>query len=184
MQQAYLLLHPRERSRIQIQRIPILPDSPLLRQASPRCHPSTRQSFHLSASLENSALRQASNFFFFLAAMRFPESEDAIRFFADEELAETVKDDLATILSSPFCSCTLFAIFLGATCQAGILSAANRAGMADVEQMKKIVPFVTCEITCGQNVCELVLGINVPNLNLGVQINSVKQPTQSNPVGS
>ena len=32
-------LHPRERSRIQI----IIPDSPLLRQVSPRCHPSTRQ---------------------------------------------------------------------------------------------------------------------------------------------
>ena len=31
--------------------------------------------------------------------------------------------------------------------QAGTLSAASRAEMADVEQMKKIVPFVTCEIT-------------------------------------
>ena len=48
--------------------------------------------------------------------------------------------------------------------------------MADVEQMKKIVPFVTCEITLGQNVCELLFGVNVPHLNLGVQINSVKQP--------
>ena len=63
MQQAHLLLHSRERSRIQIQRIPIIPDSPLLRQVSTRCHPSTGQGKHLSASIENSALRQASNFF-------------------------------------------------------------------------------------------------------------------------
>ena len=40
-----------------------VPGSPLLRQVSPRFHPSTRQGIHLSASLENSALRQASNFF-------------------------------------------------------------------------------------------------------------------------
>ena len=33
--------------------------------------------------------------------------------------------------------------------------------MADVEQMKKIIPFVTCEITFGQNVCKF--GINVSN---------------------
>ena len=42
--------------------------------------------------------------------------------------------------------------------------------MADVEQMKKILPFVKCEITFGQNVCELMFGVNVPKLNLGVQI--------------
>ena len=52
--------------------------------------------------------------------------------------------------------------------------------MADVEQMKKIVPFVTCEITFGQNVCELMFGVNVPDLNLGIQINSVKQPIKGN----
>ena len=51
----------------------------------------------------------------------------------------------------------------GAAHQAGILSAASRAEMADVEQMKKIIPFVTCEITFGQNVCELMFGINVSN---------------------
>ena len=38
--------------------------------------------------------------------------------------------------------------------------------MTDVEQMKKIVPFVTCEITFGQNVCELMFVVNVPDLNL------------------
>ena len=54
----------------------------------------------------------------FPAAMSFAGSEDVIIFFADQELAETVKDrfiavglDFATILSSSFCSCTLFAIF-------------------------------------------------------------------------
>ena len=33
--------------------------------------------------------------------------------------------------------------------------------MTDVEYMKKIVPFVTCEITCGQYVCELMFGVDV-----------------------
>ena len=78
---------------------------------------------------------------------------DAIGLFANEELAGTVEDrfnavdfDFAAILFfSPFCSCILFAIVLGAY-QAGNLSAASRAEMADVEQMKQVVPFVTCEI--------------------------------------
>ena len=56
--------------------------------------------------------------------------------------------------------------------------------MADVEQLKKIVPFVTCEITFGQNVCELVFGVNIFDLDFGVQLDSVKQPIQSNSVGS
>ena len=49
--------------------------------------------------------------------------------------------------------------------QAGILRAASGVEMDDVEQMKKIVPFVTCEITFGPNVRELTFGVNVPNLN-------------------
>ena len=36
--------------------------------------------------------------------------------------------------------------------------------MADVGQMKKIVPFVTYEIAFGQNVCELMFGVDVPNV--------------------
>ena len=44
--------------------------------------------------------------------------------------------------------------------------------MADVEQMKKIVPLITCEIT------------DVPNLYFRIKINPVKQPIQSNSVGS
>ena len=31
--------------------------------------------------------------------------------------------------------------------------------MDDVEEMKKIVPFITCEETFGQNVCELMFGV-------------------------
>ena len=49
-----------------------------------------------------------------------------------------------------FCSCILFAIVLGAAYQAGILSAARRAEVADVEQMMEMTPFVTCEIAFGQ----------------------------------
>ena len=47
--------------------------------------------------------------------------------------------------------------------------------MVDVEQMKKIIPFATCEITFGQNVGELMFGINVSNLNFRNKINPVKQ---------
>ena len=71
----------------------------------------------------------------------------------------------------------------GAANQAGILSAASRAEMADVEQMKKIVSFVTCEITFGQNVCDLMFGINVSDLDFGIHIDPIKQLIQSNFVG-
>ena len=187
MQQDHLLLYPRERSRIQRQKIPKVPDSPLLRQVSPRCYRSTREGFNLLAALDNSALRQGFEFLLvllagFTAAMSFPGSEDVIRFFADEELAGTVEDrfialglDFATLLSSPFLFLRPLRHLFGAAYQAGILSAASRAETADVEQMMKIVPFVTCEITFGQHVCELMFGSNVPDLNLGIQICSVKQ---------
>ena len=62
--------------------------------------------------------------------------------------------------------------------------AASIAEMADVEQMKKIIPFVTCEITFSQKVGELMFGINASNLILRIKINPVKQPIQSNSVGS
>ena len=52
--------------------------------------------------------------------------------------------------------------------------------MAAVELMKKIVPFVTCEVTFGQTCLRIDVWCEAPNLNLGVQINSVKQPIQSN----
>ena len=38
--------------------------------------------------------------------------------------------------------------------------------MADIEQMKKIVPLITCEISFGQNVCKLMFGVNVTDLDL------------------
>ena len=72
----------------------------------------------------------------------------------------------------------------GTASQAEILSAVKRAEIAGVEQMKKIVPLTTCEITFGQYVCELMFGVNVPNLNFGIQINPIKQPIPSNSVGS
>ena len=124
-------------------------------------------------------LDAASGFEFLLSlASGFPEAMsfsgpfDAIGSFEDEELAETVEDrfigfDFATIISS-FCSCILFAIVFGTADQAGILSAASGAEMADVEQMKKIVPFVTCEIAFGQNICELMFGVDVPDLNFRI----------------
>ena len=56
--------------------------------------------------------------------------------------------------------------------------------MADVEQMKKTVPFVTCEIPFCQYVCELMFGVDVPELNLRSQVNPVKHPIKSNSVGS
>ena len=42
-----------------------------------------------------------------------------------------------------------------------ILGAADRAEMADIEQMKKFVPLITCEISSGQNVGELMFGVRV-----------------------
>ena len=43
---------------------------------------------------------------------------------------------------------------------------------------KKIVLFITCEISLGQYVSEFVFGVNIFDLDLGVQIDSVKQPIQ------
>ena len=48
--------------------------------------------------------------------------------------------------------------------------------MAEVEQVQKIVPIVTCEINFGQNVCELMFGVDVPDPST--------QSIQSNSVGS
>ena len=56
--------------------------------------------------------------------------------------------------------------------------------MADVTQMEKIVPLITCEILFCQYVCKLVFVVDILGLNLGVQINSVKQPIKSKSVGS
>ena len=83
-----------------------------------------------------------------------------------------------------------FFLFLNSFChrsaadQAGILSAASRAEMANIDQMKKIIPLITREISLGQNVCELMFGINVSNLNFKIKISPVRQPIQNNSVGS
>ena len=45
--------------------------------------------------------------------------------------------------------------------------------MADVEKIKKIVPFVTCEITFGQYVCELMFGVAVPDLNFRIKVRPI-----------
>ena len=37
--------------------------------------------------------------------------------------------------------------------------------MADVQQMKKIVPLITCETSFGKNVGELMFGVDVPDMN-------------------
>ena len=113
--------------------------------------------------------------------MRIPGLLDPIGLFADKELVGTCEDKF-------YFFSLLFLHSLRhrsvAAYQAGILGAASRAEMADVAQMKKIVPFVTCEITFGQNVSELMFGISVSNLNFRITINPVKQPIQSNSVGS
>ena len=56
--------------------------------------------------------------------------------------------------------------------------------MADVEQLQKMIPFITCENFLGQYVCELVHGVNAFDLDLWFQIDSIKQPIKSNSVGS
>ena len=64
------------------------------------------------------------------------------------------------------------------------LGAASGAEMADVEQMQKMIPFFTCEVSLYQCVSELVFGVNVFDLDLRVQIDSIKQPIKSNSVSS
>ena len=109
--------------------------------------------------------------------MSIPGLWDAIGLFGDEELVGTWEDrfiaadfDFAALLSSTLCSCILFAIVLGQLVKLEFLAPASRAGMDDVEQLLKIVPFVTCEMTLGQDVLRVV---NVSNLNFRIKIISV-----------
>ena len=82
-----------------------------------------------------------------------------------------------------------FFLFLKTVChrnaadQAETFGAAKRAEMANIEPIRKIVPFITREITFGQDVCELVFGVNVTDWDFGVRIDPVKQPIQNNSVG-
>ena len=79
---------------------------------------------------------------------------DASGFCTIEELVETVKarfivvgSDFAMILSSPSSCCILFRHRFSAAGQSEILRATERAEMADVKQLEKIVPLITCEIS-------------------------------------
>ena len=58
-----------------------------------------------------------------------------------------------------------------------------RTEMADIEQTQHMIPFVTCEISFGENVGKLVFGVNVIDLDLGVQVDSIEQPIKRNSVG-
>ena len=49
--------------------------------------------------------------------------------------------------------------------RAEIFGATKRAEMADIEQMKKIIPLITREINFGKDVCDLVFGVNVTDLD-------------------
>ena len=55
--------------------------------------------------------------------------------------------------------------------------------MADVKQMDKMIPLITCEIALCQYVCEMVFGVDIIDLNLWIQIDSVKQPVKCLIVG-
>ena len=54
--------------------------------------------------------------------------------------------DFAVTLSSPESFCVLFRHHLRTIC---------RTEMANVEQIQKMIPFITCEVSLGQYVCEL-----------------------------
>ena len=96
----------------------------------------------------------------------------------------TAGRDLVTLLSSPFVPASSSPSLWGQLIKLEFLGAVSRPEIADIEQMKKIVPLITCEIPFSQNVCELMFGVNVTDLNFGIQISPVKQPIQSNSVGS
>ena len=52
---------------------------------------------------------------------------------------------------------------------------ANSREIHDVQQWKKIAPFITHEISFGQEVSEMVFGVNIFDLDFGVHVDSVKQ---------
>ncbi len=57
----------------------------------------------------------------------------------------------ALILPQP---CLLLFVLAPFSPSSAILSAAERAAMAEIEQVKKTVPFVRCEISFGHFVCD------------------------------
>ena len=146
---------------------------------------------HPVAILENSTLRRDGNFDLCLYQVSMtiqPVDLEAfsIGLFTDEELVRTemTKPGFATILFSSFCSCILFAILSVQLIKLKLLAQQRELKWLMLNKMKKIVPFVTCEISFCQDVCNLVFGVNVPYWNLRIQVDSVKQPIKSNYVGS
>ena len=59
-----------------------------------------------------------------------------------------------------------------------------RTDMDNIEQAQQMIPFITCEISFGQDVSELVFGVDVFDLDVGVQIDSIEQPSKRNSVRS
>ena len=55
------------------------------------------------------------------------------------------------------------------------MAARTHREIHDIEQTTKL-PFITREITFGEQVRELVFGVNIFDLDLGVHVVSVKQP--------
>ena len=151
--------------------------------------PSTRQNMHPLVALETSTLRRMI-LVQYSSCCRVPQSYRHPRTFRSNRTrceGKTCRNEKIYVhhcrsrlglnsfflLLYPFCHC-------GAAYQAEILGAASGTEMPNVEQMKEIVPLITCEITFGQNVCDFKFGVNVSNLNLKLKINPVKQPIQSN----
>ena len=64
------------------------------------------------------------------------------------------------------------------------MTAREHREIHDVEQTKKVNPFIFRETSFGQNVSELVFGVNVFHLDLRFQVNSVEQQIKRNSVGS
>ena len=73
--------------------------------------------------------------------------------------------DFAVTLSSPDSFCVLFNI-----------TSENSAELKWLllNKHKKMIPFITFEITLGQYVCELVFGVNVFDLDFGVQVDLIQ----------
>ena len=55
------------------------------------------------------------------------------------------------------------------------MAARKHQWIHDVQEMKKMVPLITCETSFSQNVQKLIFGVNKFDLNPGIQISSINQ---------
>ena len=108
---------------------------------------------------------------------------DAIGWFMDEALVETVEvrfismgSDFASMLSSSFCSCILFAIVSGQLVKRRFWAQQRELKWL---MLKRCATHLVWNYLC-QYVYELMFGVDVPDLNLAIQTNPIKQPVQSN----